>query len=68
MDDYLSFCKTRGEDADEPFTGKFVVHISQELHWKIYLSAKLSGESINAWLNEKLDRVFSIIENPWPWT
>jgi predicted HicB family RNase H-like nuclease len=57
VDDYLSFCKERGEAPDKPFTGKFVVRISPELHRKIYLSAKLCDESINAWLNEKLDRV-----------
>jgi predicted HicB family RNase H-like nuclease len=57
VDDYLSFCKERGEDPDKPFTGKFVVRISPELHRKIYLSARLSNESINAWLNENLERV-----------
>ena len=57
VDDYLAFCKDRGETPDKPFTGKFVVRISPELHRKIYLSAKLSNESINAWLNEKLCRV-----------
>jgi len=57
VDDYLAFCKERGEAPDKPFTGKFVVRVSPELHRKIYLSAKLSNESINAWLNEKLDRV-----------
>jgi predicted HicB family RNase H-like nuclease len=57
VDDYLAFCAERGEAPDKPFTGKFVVRISPELHRKIYLSAKLSNESINAWLNEKLDRV-----------
>ena len=57
VDDYLAFCKDRGELPDKPFTGKFVVRISPELHRKIYMSAKLSNESINAWLNEKLDRV-----------
>lgn len=57
VDDYLSFCKERGEAPDKPFTGKFVVRISPELHRKIYLSARLANESINAWLNENLDRV-----------
>jgi predicted HicB family RNase H-like nuclease len=57
VEDYLSFCKERGEAPDKPFTGKFVVRISPELHRKIYLSAKLSNESINAWLNEKLEGV-----------
>ncbi len=57
VDDYLAFCEERGEAPDKPFTGKFVVRISPELHKKIYLSAKLSNKSINAWLNQKLDRV-----------
>jgi predicted HicB family RNase H-like nuclease len=57
VDDYLSFCEERGEAPDKPFTGKFVVRVSPELHRKIYLSAKLSNESINAWLNEKLECV-----------
>jgi predicted HicB family RNase H-like nuclease len=57
VDDYLSFCKERGEAPDKPFTGRFIVRISPELHRKIYLSAKLSNESINAWLNEKLEGV-----------
>ena len=56
VDDYLAFCKERGEAPDKPFTGKFVVRITPELHRKIYLSAKLSGESINSWLNKNLDR------------
>ncbi|MCL4492588.1 MAG: type II toxin-antitoxin system HicB family antitoxin [Nitrospirae bacterium] len=56
VDDYLAFCKERGESPDKPFTGKFVVRLSPELHRKIYLSAKFSNESINAWLNEKLSR------------
>lgn len=56
VDDYLAFCKQRGEAPDKPFTGKFVVRLSPELHKKIYLSAKLSNASINAWLNEKLSR------------
>ncbi len=55
MDDYLTFCKERGETPDKPFTGKFVVRISPELHRKVYLSTKLSNASINAWLNEKLE-------------
>lgn len=57
VDDYLAFCEERGEAPDKPFTGKFVVRISPELHRKIYLSAKLSNKSINAWLNEKLEGV-----------
>lgn len=54
VDDYLEFCKGRGEKSDKPFTGKFVVRLSPELHRKIYIAAMKSGESINTWLNKNL--------------
>ncbi|GER94853.1 type II toxin-antitoxin system HicB family antitoxin [hot springs metagenome] len=59
VDDYLEFCKERGEKPDKPFTGKFVVRLSPELHRKIYIAAMKSGESINTWLNKNLGRVVS---------
>lgn len=55
VEDYLPFCELRGEAPDKPFTGKFVVRLTPELHRKIFISAKFSGESINAWMNEKLN-------------
>jgi predicted HicB family RNase H-like nuclease len=54
MDNYLSFCKQRGEAPGKPFTGQFVVRISPQLHRKIHLCARLPTESIDAWSNEKL--------------
>ncbi|MDP5017679.1 MAG: type II toxin-antitoxin system HicB family antitoxin, partial [Dolichospermum sp.] len=32
VDDYLEFCKQRGEEPDKPFSGKFVVRINPQLH------------------------------------
>lgn len=59
VDDYLEFCKERGEKPDKPFTGKFVVRLRPDIHRKVYIAAKKSGESINTWLNKNLDRVVS---------
>ena len=47
VDDYLDFCKERGEEPDKPFSGKFVVRISPEIHRKVYIAAKKAGQSIN---------------------
>ena len=44
IDDYLEFCKKRGEEPDKPFSGKFVLRISSELHHKIYLNARKRGK------------------------
>src|SRR5690606_19235847 len=32
VDDYLAFCKERGEAPDKPFSGQFVARIPPDLH------------------------------------
>uniref|UniRef100_UPI003456F200 toxin-antitoxin system HicB family antitoxin n=1 Tax=Acidithiobacillus sp. TaxID=1872118 RepID=UPI003456F200 len=43
-----------GQEPEKPFTGKFMLRIPPDLHRKIYVAAKQSGESINAWIKEQL--------------
>ena len=57
VDDYFDLCKERGEVPDKPFSGRFVVRVSPEIHRKVYVSAKKSGLSINAWLNKNLQKI-----------
>jgi len=54
VDDYLDFCKERGEKPEKPFSGRFVLRIDSELHKNIYLRSKLSNKSLNAWISEVL--------------
>jgi predicted HicB family RNase H-like nuclease len=54
VDDYLAFCRDRGEEPDRPFSGQFVTRIAPELHRQIHLAASLSGKSLNAWVSEQL--------------
>ena len=35
VDDYLNMCKERNEVPDKPFSGKFLVRLSFEIHRKI---------------------------------
>jgi predicted HicB family RNase H-like nuclease len=55
IDDYLEFCEERGEESDKPFSGKFVLRLSPELHHKAYVKALESGKSLNAWVKEILE-------------
>jgi predicted HicB family RNase H-like nuclease len=55
IEDYLAFCHTRGEEPEKPFSGKFVVRISPELHRKAYIQAKLADKSLNSWVTEILE-------------
>ena len=55
VDDYLAFCAKRGEEPEKPFSGKFVVRMSPELHRKLYVKAKLEDESLNSWVTKVLE-------------
>ena len=52
VEDYLEFCRERGEEPDRPFSGKFVVRIPPEVHREAFLKAKSAGKSLNAWVKE----------------
>jgi predicted HicB family RNase H-like nuclease len=54
VDDYLAFCKERGEEPNKPFSGQFVTRIPPELHRQVNLAATVSGKSLNAWVMEQL--------------
>ncbi|MCC5831221.1 MAG: type II toxin-antitoxin system HicB family antitoxin [Phycisphaeraceae bacterium] len=54
IDDYLAFCKERGEEPDKPCSGRFVVRIDSELHRKLNLAATAAGESLNSWVSQRL--------------
>src|SRR5229473_3942018 len=54
IEDYLTFCKQRGEEPDKPFSGQFVTRIPPELHRQVNLEASISGKSLNAWVVEQL--------------
>ena len=55
IDDYLDFCKERGEEPEKPFSGKFILRMPPRLHHKLYLKANRSGKSLNKWVVETLD-------------
>lgn len=52
VDFYLDTCAKRNETPEMPFTGRFVVRVSPELHSKIATAAKREQKSINAWIVE----------------
>ena len=57
VDDYLKFCKERGEEPDRPLSGNLMVNISPSLHKRLYSTAKRNGTSLNALIEEKLASV-----------
>lgn len=56
IDDYLAFCKTRGEQPEKPFSGQFIVRVNSGLHRQLSTLARASGKSLNALVEEYLTR------------
>lgn len=56
IEDYLEFCKERGEEPEKPFSGQFVVRTDPELHKDVSLAARREGLSLNKWITKTLER------------
>lgn len=59
VDDYLAFCQERGEEPEKPFSGKFMLRIHPDLHKKIAVQAKKTGQSLNSWIEKCLAKYAS---------
>ncbi len=56
VDDYLDFCRQRGEDPDRPCSGKFVVRVSPDLHRRLSMQASAERKSLNTVVEQCLAR------------
>jgi predicted HicB family RNase H-like nuclease len=56
VEDYLAFCKERGEEPEKPFSGQFVVRIEPSLHKAVASAARRAGVSLNKWVARTLER------------
>jgi predicted HicB family RNase H-like nuclease len=59
VDDYLAFCKSRGEEPEKPFSGQFVVRAEPSLHKAMVSAAKRAGVSLNKWVTATLERALT---------
>ena len=59
VEDYLAFCRERGEEPEKPFTGKFMVRVTPRLHRAAVSAAKRDGMSLNKWIARALERAAS---------
>ncbi len=57
IDDYLEFCKERGEKPDKPYSGRFVLRVDPELHRQLSLLSSTEGTSLNRWVVDRLSNM-----------
>ncbi|MDR1659388.1 MAG: type II toxin-antitoxin system HicB family antitoxin [Desulfovibrio sp.] len=50
VEDYFDLCKEAGKQPQKPFSGRFNVRITPELHQKAAQTAALEGISLNNWI------------------
>ena len=55
VEDYLEFCKERGEEPNQPFSGYFSLRVSPQLHKQIILAAEKSGKNMDNWISGVLE-------------
>ncbi len=55
IDYYLDLCSRKNVEPEKPFSGRFNLRLSPELHRKIFLTSTEEGKSINAWIKDKLE-------------
>ncbi len=56
VEQYLAFCRERGEKPDRPFSGRMLVRMDPQTHRAIAAAAARQGKSLNAWTVEVLER------------
>lgn len=54
VNEYLAFCKEMSKSPDKPFSGKFVLRLTPELHKKLFIKAIEDHKSLNELIIEKL--------------
>lgn len=54
IDEYLADCESLGKIPDKPFSGRFNLRISSELHRKVAAKASTEGISLNTLVEQAL--------------
>ena len=60
VDEYLKDCDKEDREPNKPFSGQFVLRVDPKLHRELFVQAKHSGQSLNAFVQEKL---FQAVDN-----
>lgn len=56
VDDYLDWCKERNKEPEKPFSGKFVIRLSPDLHRRLNIKAKTDNKSLNSFIVQTLEQ------------
>ena len=55
VDFYLAWCEERGKTPEKPFSGKFMVRTSPDLHSRAVIAAARIGLSLNKYIEKAIE-------------
>ena len=55
VEDYLAWCKEDGVDPERPYSGKFNVRFTPDLHQRAAAAAKMKGLSLNSFVEKAVE-------------
>ena len=61
IDDYIAWCEEEGVEPEKPYSGKFNVRLSPELHRQIAILAKKKHISLNSFVEKALNNEISLM-------
>ena len=56
IDDYINWCKERGETPEKTFSGNIRIRITPDLHARLAKTATMKGISLNSLIVERLQK------------
>jgi predicted HicB family RNase H-like nuclease len=61
IDDYITWCKEEGVEPEKPYSGKFNLRLSPELHREVAMVAKKLKISINNFVEKAITNELSMM-------
>ncbi len=59
VDEYLAFCAEQGTQPEKPYSGKFVVRVTPDVHRALATRAASERKSLNKLVSEKLEHAIA---------
>lgn len=60
VDDYLAFCEAQNRAPATPFSGRFVLRTTPDVHRAATQAAASEGKSLNAWAADAIARAAGV--------
>ena len=63
LEDYVEFCRSRGEQPEKPYSGHFMVRVEPALHRALAVAARREGMSLDKFVSRTLASVEGTAKN-----